>query len=112
MEISIKDNGKMEWLMVLELFVILKEVSMRVNGLKISNMVRELSTGTIIRSNMKEISLKEKNRVKVNSNVKEVHLLEILRMVNSTVREYITLLIRERYTGVVLFTISLMEKEK
>ena len=88
MEISIKDNGKMEWLMVLELFVILKEVSMRVNGLKISNMVRELSTGTIIRSNMKEISLKEKNRVKVNSNVKEVHLLEILRMVNSTVRIY------------------------
>lgn len=49
MEISIKDNGKMEWLMEWELFVILKEVSMRVNGLKISNMVRELSTGIIIR---------------------------------------------------------------
>lgn len=61
---------------------------------------------------MKEISLKEKNRVKVNSNVKEVHLLEILKMVNSTGREFITLLIREKYTGAVLFTISHMEKEK
>ena len=49
MEISIRANGKTEWLMALELFVTLKEVSMMANGSKISNMVRELSTGTIIR---------------------------------------------------------------
>lgn len=78
MEIFIKVNGKMEWLMELELFVILKEVSMMENGLKISNMERELNIGIIIRLSMKEISLKVKKQEKVNSNVKEVRIQVIL----------------------------------
>ena len=74
MEIFIKVNGKMEWLMELELFAILREVSMKENGLKISNMERELNIGIIIRLSMKEISLKVKKQEKVNSNVKEVRI--------------------------------------
>ena len=78
MEIFIKVNGKMGWLMELELFVILREVSMKENGLKISNMERELNIGIIIRLSMKEISLKVKKQEKVNSNVKEVRIQVIL----------------------------------
>ena len=78
MEIFIKVNGKMEWLMELELFAILREVSMKENGLKISNMERELNIGIIIRLSMKEISLKVKKQEKVNSNVKEVRIQVIL----------------------------------
>jgi hypothetical protein len=78
MEIFIKVNGKMGWLMELELFVILREVSMMENGLKISNMERELNIGIIIRLSMKEISLKVKKQEKVNLNVKEVRIQVIL----------------------------------
>lgn len=77
MEISIKVNGKMEWPMELELFVILKVVSMKENGLKISNMERELNIGIIIRLSMMEISLKVKKQEKGNSNVKEILIQEI-----------------------------------
>ena len=55
MEISIKASGKTEWLMVLELFVILKAASMRANGMKISSTEKVLNTGIIIRSNMRVI---------------------------------------------------------
>jgi hypothetical protein len=112
MEISIKDSGKTEWLMVLELFVILKAVSMRANGMKISSTEKVLNTGIIIRSNMRVILSKEKKLVKANSNVKEVHTQGILLMVNSMEKGHIILLIQERYLRVVLFRINLMEKER
>jgi hypothetical protein len=112
MEISIKASGKTEWLMDLELFVILKAASMRVNGMKISSTEKVLNTGIIIRSNMRVILSKEKKLVKVNSNVKEVHTQEILLMVNSMEKGHIILLIQERFIRVVLFRINLMEKER
>jgi len=112
MEISIKDSGKTEWLMVLELFVILKAVSMRANGMKISSTEKVLNTGIIIRSNMRVILSKEKKLVKANSNVKEVHTQGILLMVNSMEKGHIILLIQEKFIRVVLFRINHMEKER
>jgi hypothetical protein len=112
MEISIKASGKTEWLMVLELFVILKAVYMRANGMKISSTEKVLNTGIIIRSNMRVILSKEKKLVKVNSNVKEVHIQGILLMVNSMEKGHIILLIQERFIRVVLFRINHMEKER
>lgn len=112
MEISIKASGKTEWLMVLELFVILKAASMRANGMKISSTEKVLNTGIIIRSNMRVILLKEKKLVKVNLNVKEVHTQGILLMVNSMEKGHIILLIQERFIRVVLFRINHMEKER
>ena len=112
MEISIKASGKTEWLMVLELSVILKEVYMKASGMKISSTEKVLNTGIIIRSNMRVILSKEKKLVKVNSNVKEVHTQGILLMVNFMVKGHITLLIQERYLRVVLFRTNHMEKER
>lgn len=112
MEISIKGNGKMEWLTEQEHSVILRVVFMKENGLKTNSMEKELSTGIIIKSSMKEISLKVKKQVKVNSNVKEVLTLEILLMVSFTDKVLIILQILVRYIKVVLFKINPMEREK
>lgn len=112
MEISIKVNGKMVWLMELVHSVILREVFMKENGLKTNSMEREQSTGIIIRSNMKEISLKVKKLAKVNSNVKVVLTPEISLMDSSTDKVLIILQILVRYLKAVLFKINLMEKEK
>lgn len=98
--------------MVLELSVILKEVSMKAIGMKISSTEKGLSTGIIIKSNMRVILLKEKKQGKVNLNVKEVHTQEILLMDNSMGKGHIILLIQERYLRVVLFRINHMEKER
>jgi hypothetical protein len=58
--------------------VILKEVFMKENGLKTSNMEKGLNTGIIIKSSMKEILLRGKKLVKENLNVKVVPIPEIL----------------------------------
>jgi hypothetical protein len=112
MEIFIKGNGKMVWPTDKVLSVILRVVFMKENGMKINSMVKEQNTGIIIKSNMKEISLKGKKQVEVNLNVKEVLTLEILLMVSSTDKAHTILQILVRYIKVVLFKINPMEKEK
>lgn len=112
MEISIKANGKMVWHMEQEHSVILKEVFMRENGLKTNNMEKELNTGIIIKSNMMEILLKVKKQGKVNLNVKEVHILEILLMASFMVKVHIILQILVRYIKAVLYKTNPMVKEK
>jgi hypothetical protein len=68
----------MVWHMEQEHSVILKEVFMKENGSKTSSMEKGLSTGTIIKSSMKEILLRGKKQVKENLNVKVVPIPEIL----------------------------------
>ena len=77
-ETFIKENGKMERLMDRVSSLIPMAPCMKVNGLTINSMDSVLSLGTIIRSNLQEISSEERKQEEVDLNLKEASTKAIL----------------------------------
>lgn len=84
METFIRENGKMERLMVMEFLLIQKAQCILDNGKMTSSMVRELNHGAIIKSSFLVNFLKEKRQEKVVLNLLVDFTREILSTDNFT----------------------------
>lgn len=108
MVIYIKVSGKMEKLMVWVSFLTNKVLFMKVNGKTINNMVKVLKVGIKDLLSILEISLREKKQVKVDLNMMEAFLKEILLMENFVEKENIISQNQANFMKVIFWIIKCM----
>ena len=101
MEIYIKGNGLMVKHMEKVYFAILGDRFMMANGNQICNMVKVLRFGNLEQLNTKVILKKVRKQVKVDLNLKVVHMTVISLMDNSREKASIILLTPEKYIRVI-----------
>lgn len=111
MEISIKESGRMEKLMVMEFLLIQMDPCILVYGRMINSMEKELSLGTIIKSNLLASLKMVKKQEMANLNLLEDITMVILLMDSFMEMENIIFQKQKSFMKVNLKTIIWKEKE-
>jgi len=112
METFIKVSGRTDRLREWVHLQIPKAVYLKVSGLKISSMEKELNIGTTTRSNMKVTLYMERSLDRESFHVMVALILENLLMECFMVKANTTFLIQARFIKDFLKKISLVEWEK
>jgi hypothetical protein len=111
MEISIKESGRMEKLMVMEFLLIQMDPCILVYGRMINSMEKELSLGTTIKSNLLASLKMVKKQEMANLNLLEDITMVILLMDSFMEMENIIFQKQKSFMKVNLKTIIWKEKE-